>query len=250
MKVLVIGATGGSGRAAVSALLDRGHDVTALVRNPDTAELFGTSDTAESFGTSDTAESFGTSDTAESFGTSDTAGSSGDRVTVVTGDAVRDSDVERAVHGQEAVVVTLGIRENPVRVRLRGPARTPLDVRSRGTRTVVDAMRRHGVRRLIVQTSYGTGPTRDRLPARYRLMFRALLGPQIADTERQDALVRSSDLDWTIVQPVNLTDGDDAEATVSDGDVSSWAIPRRAVGRVLADLVDRPEYARATVAVS
>ncbi|AHD23624.1 hypothetical protein NXT08_01115 [Rhodococcus pyridinivorans] len=44
--------------------------------------------------------------------------------------------------------------------------------------------------------------------------------------------------------------GDDAEATVSDGDVSSWAVPRRAVGRVLADLVDRPEYARATVAVS
>ncbi|WP_277369667.1 NAD(P)-dependent oxidoreductase [Rhodococcus rhodochrous] len=214
MKVLAIGATGGSGRVAVSALLERGHDVTALVRNPDTA------------------------------------GSFGDRVTVVTGDAVRDSDVERAVHGQEAVVVTLGIHENPVRVRLRGPARTPLDVRSRGTRTVVDAMRRHGARRLIVQTSYGTGPTRDRLPARYRLMFRALLGPQITDTERQDALVRSSDLEWTIVQPVNLTDGDDDEATVSDGDVSSWAVPRRAVGRVLADLIDRPEYAGATVAVS
>ena len=142
MTVLVIGATGGSGRAAVSALLECGHDVTALVRNPATA------------------------------------GSFGDRVTVVTGDAVRDFDVERAVHGQEAVVVTLGIHENPVRVRLRGPARTPLDVRSRGTRTVVDAMRRHGARRLIVQTSYGTGPTRDRLPARYRLMFRALLGPQ------------------------------------------------------------------------
>ena len=62
--------------------------------------------------------------------------------------------------------------------------------------------------------------------------------------------MRSTDLDWTIVQPVNLTDGDDGEATVSDGDVSAWAVPRRAVGRVLADLIDRPEYAGATVAVS
>jgi putative NADH-flavin reductase len=34
LKVLVIGATGGTGRQLVSQTLERGHDVTALVRNP------------------------------------------------------------------------------------------------------------------------------------------------------------------------------------------------------------------------
>ncbi len=34
MKVLVIGATGGTGRHAVRLLLERGHEVSVWVRNP------------------------------------------------------------------------------------------------------------------------------------------------------------------------------------------------------------------------
>ena len=215
MKVLVVGATGGSGRAAVTALLRRGHDVTVFVRN----------DTA----------------------LGDLAG----RSTVVTGDATRPEDVDVAVRGQDAVVVTLGISENPVRVRMRGPAGTALDVRSRGTRNIVAAMGRHDVRRLVVQTSYGVGDTRGKLPRRYALMFRALLGPQIADTEKQDALVRGSDVLWTLVQPVNLTDEESGTATTSDtGEVAGWHVARGAVGEVLADAVERPDYAGKTIAVS
>ena len=41
-----------------------------------------------------------------------------------------------------------------------GSASTPIDVRSTGTRNVIDAMHRCGVRRLVVQTSYGVGATR------------------------------------------------------------------------------------------
>lgn len=215
MKVLVVGATGGSGRAAVNALLRRGHDVTVFVRND--AAL------------------------------GDLAG----RSTVVAGDATRPEDVDVAVRGQDAVVVTLGISENPVRVRMRGPAGTALDVRSRGTRNIVAAMGRHDVRRLVVQTSYGVGDTHGKLPRRYALMFRALLGPQIADTEKQDVLVRGSDVLWTLVQPVNLTDEESGTATTSDtGEVAGWHVARGAVGEVLADAVERPDYAGKTIAVS
>jgi nucleoside-diphosphate-sugar epimerase len=201
MRVLVVGATGGSGRAAVAALVDRGHEVTVLARR-ESVDL--------------------------------------GPVRVLVGDATEPADVSSAVEGQDAVVVTLGIRENPLRVRLRGPAGTPVDVRSRGTRNVVAAMRRHGVRRLVVQTSYGVGTTRDALPLRYRLMFWVLLGPQIRDTELQDRQVRESGLDWVIVQPVNLTDAlADGEAFASTtGEVRGWHVPRARVGRSLAAAVD------------
>lgn len=111
-------------------------------------------------------------------------------------------------------------------------------------------MRQHGVGRLVVQSSYGVGPTRDRLPLSSRLVFAALLRPQIADHERQEELVRASGLDWTVVQPVYLTDGSE-EATCSPaGDVRGWRVSRAALGGVLAGTAADPGLAGTTLAVS
>jgi uncharacterized protein YbjT (DUF2867 family) len=171
-------------------------------------------------------------------------------VRAVDGDATVPGDVGRAVRGQDAVVVTLGISEPPLRVRLLGSRGTPLDVRSRGTAAVVAAMREHGVRRLVVQSSYGVGETRDRLPLSSRLVFALLLRPQIADHERQEWIVRDSGLDWSLVQPVYLTDGDEPAAVSRSGDVQGMRVSRRAVGEVVADLAEAPGEGGRSVVVS
>ncbi len=214
MDVLVVGATGGSGRAAVAALVERGHEVTAFARRASTAFERRPG------------------------------------VRPLDGDATVAGDVDRAVRGQDAVVVTLGISEHPLRVRLLGSAGTPLEVRSRGTAAVVAAMAEHGVRRLVVQSSYGVGETRDRLPLSSRLVFALLLRPQIADHERQERIVRGSGLDWTLVQPVYLTDGDEPAAVSGTGDTEGMRVSRRALGRVLADLAEVPGEGLRSVAVS
>ena len=215
MKVLVIGATGGSGRAAVDELATRGHTVTALVRRPEVSPQFP------------------------------------DGVRIVVGDATRQADVDRAVCGQQAVVVALGIRENPLSVRLRGSVGTPLNVRSVGTARAIEAMRRCGVDKLVVQTSFGVGDTRGRLPLKWRLIFTLLLKPQIADTELQERYVRTSGLTWVLAQPVALTDGDArAPFTSTGGEVRSMAVGRRSVAKFLADAVEAATYDRRVVSVS
>jgi uncharacterized protein YbjT (DUF2867 family) len=214
MKVLVVGATGGTGRAAVEALVAEGHEVTALARRA--SGVLG--------------------------------GQAG--VRPVDGDATVAADVRAAVRGQDAVVVTLGITESPMRVRLRGPAGTPLDVRSRGTAAVVAAMREHGVRRLVVQSSYGVGETRNLVPLSSRLVFALLLKPQIADHGVQEDVVRRSGLDWTLVQPVYLTDGDEPAARSTDGSVEEMKVSRRAVGEVLARLATGADDVGRCVSVS
>ena len=80
LNVLVVGATGGTGRAVTDKLLNDGHKVTALSRSADGL-----------------------------------ANSS--RFIAVRGNVMDSSDLERAMRGQDVVVVTLGISENPFRVR-------------------------------------------------------------------------------------------------------------------------------------
>ncbi|QGQ19440.1 NAD(P)H-binding protein [Cellulomonas sp. JZ18] len=214
MRVLVVGATGGSGRAAVAALVRARHEVTALSRHA--------------------------------------SAMTGPGVRGVDGDATDAATVDALVAGQDAVVVTLGISENPFAVRLRGPRGTVPDVRSRGTAVVVEAMRRHGVRRLVVQTSYGVGTSAERLPLVMRLLFAVVIAPQIADTDRQARLVHASDLDWVEVQPVNLTDDAvTAPALVTDDDrTASMKVARSQVGQVLADVVERDDVVGRVLAVS
>ena len=219
MKVLVVGATGGSGRATVEALLAQGHRVTAFARHAD--RLHALSDRMKS-------------------------------VCVVNGDAMNQGDVERAVQGQDAVIVALGIAENPIRVRLFGSVGTPMNVRSAGTRNVIAAMREHGVRKLVVQTSFGVGETRRQLAFAERLFFTLLLKPQIADTEIQEREVRASGLDWVIAQPVHLTDlPNTKEAYASlQGEVRGRQISRSRVGRFLADVLRHEHYVGRSVALS
>ncbi len=215
-NVLIIGATGGTGRATIDALLTRGHRVTAFSRHAESIEH-------------------------PSPG-----------LTRINGDATNPSDVDAAVAGQDAVIITLGITENPLRVRLFGPARTALDVRSAGTRNVVAAMQKSGVRRLVVQSSYGVGETRDNLRWLDRWFFRALLKPQIVDTEAQELEVRESGVDWVLAQPVHLSDDDDGGAHFASpsGEVQRWTISRKGVAEFLADAALRQDYIGRSVALS
>ncbi len=215
-NILVIGATGGSGRAAVEQLLAAGHRVTAFSRSAH--KLQGLSD----------------------------------RLQTIDGDATNAADIEAAVPGHDAVIIALGITESPIRVRLFGAAGTATDVRSAGTRTVIAAMRRHGVRRLVALTSYGIGATQGRLRLMDRAIFSLLFKPQIEDTKVQERIVRASGLDWVLVQPVYLTD-EDTEGhpfCSREGDVEAWKISRSCVGRFLGETAVSGDYIGESVAIS
>ena len=215
-NVVVIGATGGSGRAAVKALLAAGHRVTAVSRSAHALEGLAP------------------------------------ELRTLEGDATDAGDVDRAIRGQDAVIVALGITESPLRVRLFGASGTANAVRSTGTFHVIAAMRRHGVRRLVALTSYGIGATQGRLRLRDRIVFDLLLKPQIDDTRLQERSVRASGLDWVLVQPVYLTDENTSEAPFvsAAGEVEAWKVARGSVGRFLAEAAVSSDHTEESVALS
>jgi putative NADH-flavin reductase len=159
-KLLVLGATGGTGRALVEQAVAAGLSVTVLVRRPD-----------------------------KSFP---------DRVRVVSGDLLEDSTVlHAAVPGQDAVVSALGV----------GPSFTSGHLISRSAPAIVAAMRRHGVRRLVFTSAFGVGATRQDTPLLPRVFIATLLRDVYRDKQVGEQAILASDLDWTIVYPVGLTDG-------------------------------------------
>jgi putative NADH-flavin reductase len=118
-------------------------------------------------------------------------------VRVVRGDVLNPEDVEEAVAGQNAVISVLGVAGN---------AREP--VVSEGTRNIVNAMKKFGVERLIVQSAHGDAESARELPFPVRFVVRSILlrGP-FQDKDRMERIVRESSLRWTIVHPTRLTNG-------------------------------------------
>jgi putative NADH-flavin reductase len=171
LKVVVFGATGKAGRTVALSLLAAGHQVTAFGRNP--AEI-----------------------------------PPHKGIIPIVGDALNAADVASAVAGQDAVVVCLGDSSNPIALLLGAKRSTAPNICEVGTANVIAAMAAASVARLICITSYGVGDTRDRLSGVYRAWFRVLqLREQFADKEQQEKLVKASNLEWTLIQPVGLTDG-------------------------------------------
>ena len=116
-------------------------------------------------------------------------------LTYQAGDVLDREAVTDAVQGHDAVVIALGSGRKGT-------------VRSVGTKHIVDAMARHGVRRLTCLSTLGAGDSRALLNFFWkRIMFGLLLREAYADHQAQEALVKQSDLDWTIVRPGAFTDG-------------------------------------------
>lgn len=121
-----------------------------------------------------------------------------ERLHVLKGDALDATAVDAAVRGQDSVILSLG----------RKYRRKPTTLFSDATRILVDAMHRHGVRRLVAITGIGAGDSRGHGGFLYdRIIFPLVLKHTYADKNRQEALIRGSDLDWVIVRPASFTNG-------------------------------------------
>ncbi len=162
MKLLIIGATGGTGRELVAQALAAGHDVTALVRNPEKV------------------------------------GARHERLRLVRGDILDPGSVDSAVEGQDAVLSSLGTKAILGRVAIF----------SEGTKNLLDAMNKHGVRRLVCITGIGAGDSRGHGGFLYDTLVLPLFLKRIYDDkDRQEELIRKSDREWIIVRPGFLTNG-------------------------------------------
>jgi putative NADH-flavin reductase len=196
VRIVVIGAAGGTGRFVVEHGLARGNEVVALVRGAD--GLAGISPTA-----------------------------------VVAGDARNDDTVKAALEGADAVISVLAIPsgdEDTTRL-------------SDATRTIARRMAMTGPGRLVVTANTTVFHDRE-VHDPYRVVA--------VEHRRNLAMLRGSDLAWTVLAAPMLTDGAGvgSYASVIEGPPPGKAIARSDFATAALDGLGFDDWVRRAVGVS
>ncbi|MEM7326796.1 MAG: NAD(P)H-binding protein [Actinomycetota bacterium] len=155
------------------------------------------------------------------------------------GDVFDGGAVAAAVAGHDAAIVCLGS------TGLRD--KTTL---SAGTRAVIDALSAQGVGRLVVMSAAGVGSSWKQIPLLSKILFRTMLRNVFNDHVAQEAIVEASPLDWTIVRPAVLKDGDGTGAYTATNSGPITRITRSDVAQCLVDQLADTTYSRSAISVT
>jgi putative NADH-flavin reductase len=212
LKLLVIGATRGTGRQVMQQALAAGHAVVALARDP--ARVDVPQDVLAQ------------------------------RLSVVRGDVLDPSSLAPAMADRDAVISTLGVTSRaPTTLYSAGMRNIIQAMRATGVRRLV------AVSAWPLSSDDGdTLPARLLL----KPLIWALLRPVYADMATMEDEIRTSGLDWTIVRPPRLTDKlpTGRYRTALNRSVRrGYVIARADLAGVILTLLDEPTAIRAAIGI-
>ncbi len=159
------------------------------------------------------------------------------QVAMVTGDSRRRTDVDRLLVGTDAVVSALG------------PTAKEASLHTDTAATLVEAMPAAGVRRFVGISGAGIDVPGDQKSLSAKLIstaIQALGGEVVKDKPAEYAVFAASDLDWTLVRPPRLLDGDATGHLEHDAHRStkSTKMTRADLAVFMADVVEKNLYVR------
>ena len=169
-----------------------------------------------------------------------------ERLRVVEADVMQPQTLEAVVEDQDAVITSVSVG-NALK-----EGRKPTSLFSEGTRNVIAAMKKQGIRRLVCLSSSAVEPD-PALGIIFGKIMRPLLFKEMyADMSRMEREVRSSGLDWVIVRPSTLTDDPASGRYILGIDriPKGWRIPREDVADFTLDQLDDDRYLRRTIALT
>ena len=163
-----------------------------------------------------------------------------ENMVVIEGDARKADDLEFAFGGQDAVISTLGSN------KLKD------DLISESTNALIKAAHANNVQRVIMMSSFLASGQLKLNPLSWVLA--KLSSAMVGDKQFGEDLLKSSDLDWTIVYATRLTDepaSGNVTIVAADEKVSVTNSTNRAtVAKFLIDEVNNTEHSKASVLIT
>lgn len=154
------------------------------------------------------------------------------------------ASLDLAVHGVDGVLSAVGAPTS----------RGTVTIHTDSARALLAAMGRAGVRRLVCVTSGGTNPKHDpNLPFAFQYVFKKLYANIYNDQMAMEAIVMSSDINWTIVRPAQLTnDAPTGRCRVAEAYAlpTGTVTPRADLAAFMLDQVEQPTFVRKAIALA
>jgi len=215
MKILVLGATGRTGKHIVEYALSKGFQVNCLVRNPDKIAKKS-------------------------------------NLRIIQGSTTHAKDVGMAMEGCSAILSALNISRTsdfPF-----SPLRTPKDFLSKSISTIIAVAEKHFIKRIVVCSAWGVSETRKDIPFWFRWTIDfSNIKHAYQDHKRQEILLEESKLDWTIVRPVGLTNST-AEKNIiesfENNPKPNLLISRKNVAKYMVDSAEKNTLIRSKITIS
>jgi putative NADH-flavin reductase len=160
-----------------------------------------------------------------------------DELEVVRGDVMDASTLDVA---GDAVVSCIGAR-----------TRKADGIAARGTENILAAMKRAGVKRIVVISAAPLGTPEGAFQRVAFAILWTLLRDVYSDLRRMETVLQESDAEWTITRPPRLTDGPltGNYKTALDRNVGS-AISRADLAREMLRTLDEPKTIHHTVGIA
>ncbi|MEL6135173.1 MAG: NAD(P)H-binding protein [Bacteroidota bacterium] len=215
MKLLLLGATGRTGRWVLEKALEKGYEVRCLARNVHRI-------------------------------------SPRDRLTVIEGDPSQATDLQKAFEGCQYVISVLNIsRQSDFPW---APLRTPEDYLSRVMNTLLPIAKAHSIQRVVVCSAWGVGETGEDIPWWFKWTIdHSNIGVAYKDHALQEEVLTLSDIPWTIVRPPGLTNfkkKEQIKVCEAKGEKPQLLISRQSVAAFMVESLQREDLVGKKVVIS
>lgn len=214
MKLLLLGASGRTGKLVLKELLNKGYTVNCLVRKQPEQQLAGAN--------------------------------------YLIGSPDDKALMKNALDGCEAVISVLNISRASdfPWAKLRTPERFLSGVMN----ILIPLARDKNIKRIIACSAWGVLETKAHIPAWFRwLIDHSNIGAAYADHERQEKILQQSGLNWTIVRPAALINSRKSQRILEsyrNEPQPKLTISRLSVARYLADALSNDSLIGKTPVIS
>ena len=214
MKILLLGATGRTGKLIIEEAIKRGYKISAIARNPENLSDF--------------------------------------KIDIIQGTPYDYETVEKAILGCEAVINTLNVSrksDSPW-----APLAAPKDMISKSASNALKAMKKIGIKRFVVLGAIGAGRSWKTTPLILKFIVSiSNLKFAFHDHGKQEEILENSNMDYTICRAPMLSDKKNytgAVATPENEKPASIVLSRNSAAEFFLQIIENNEHIRETVSLS